>query len=58
MKYKYYEQVRAVQKINHVKIAQNLSFRIKLGGNEILFLTLRTGERGRERERGGREGED
>jgi len=47
MKCKYYEQVRTVQKINHVKIAQNLSFRIKLGGNEI-FLHYR-----REREGGG-----
>jgi hypothetical protein len=46
MKCKYYEQVKAVQNINHVKIAQNLSFRIKLGGKEILFLTLQTGVRG------------
>jgi hypothetical protein len=41
---------RAVQKINNVKIAQNLSFRIKLGGKEILLLTLQTGEKERERD--------
>jgi hypothetical protein len=43
MKCKYYEQVRAVQKINHLKIAQNLSFGIKLGGKEILFVALQMG---------------
>jgi hypothetical protein len=46
MKCKHYEQVRAVQKINHVKIAQNLSFRIELGGKEILILTLQARQRG------------